>query len=88
MPANASSRSWTSAAAAGRGPSDAVPAAPSGRLDLIGQVQHRKHGGTTSRAPTRDNLAFGLTPRTNLAFGLTPDAKLGEDSFYNLPPPD
>jgi len=39
VPANASSRSWTSAAAAGRGPSDAVPAAPSGRLVLIGQVQ-------------------------------------------------
>ena len=39
VPANASSRSCTSAAAAGRGPSDAVPAAPSGRLVLIGQVQ-------------------------------------------------
>ena len=39
VPANASSRSWTSAGAAGRGPSDAVPAAPSGRLVLIGQVQ-------------------------------------------------
>jgi len=37
VPANASSRSWTSAAAAGRGPSDAVPAAPSGRLVLIGR---------------------------------------------------
>ena len=36
MPANASSRSWTSAGAAGRVPSDAVPAAP---LVFIGQVQ-------------------------------------------------
>ena len=36
---NASSRSRTSAGVAGRGPSDAVPAAPSGRLILIGEVQ-------------------------------------------------
>eukprot|EP00964_Phaeocystis_antarctica_P097864 scaffold63929_cov65-Phaeocystis_antarctica.AAC.2 len=39
VPANASSRSRMSAGAAGRGPSDAVPAAPSGRLILIGEVQ-------------------------------------------------
>jgi hypothetical protein len=46
--------SGTSAAAAGRGPSDAAPAAPSGRLIFIGQVYSRRSG-----AHTRGILPFG-----------------------------
>ena len=49
--------SGTSAAAAGRGPSDAAPAAPSGRLIFIGQVYSRRSG-----AHTRGILPFGPDP--------------------------
>ena len=60
--------SGTSAAAAGRGPSDAAPAVPSGRLVLIGQVQpavrsaHARHPPSCRLAQTPSPGTRGPDP--------------------------